>query len=623
MRIVHVVRQFHPGVGGIESVVLELASAQRAEGHDVRVVTLDRLFNAPQGRKLPGRDSVAGIEVVRIPFFGSSRYPIAPSVLGHLGGADVVHVHAIDFFCDFLAWTRPLHRKRLVISTHGGFFHTQFAARLKRFYFNTVTRLSLAWCDAVAAVSAADRELFGRIRKRGIVCIENGVNVSRYADASSAVPARTILTLGRLANNKRLDRLICFLAALRRRDPQWKLVIVGRRWDVEETALKTLAEAQHVGDAVEIVGGSNEHTIRRLMGRSSVIASASEYEGFGLAAVEGLSAGLFPLLSDIPPFRRLVTGAGVGMLVDFSDAETAAERFAAKWREVEADYSRYRARSVQAASAYDWRQVSAAYAELYEQVCGAKRRTIKTRTILGVPICVGTRSQTVELLDGRFERGESAVVAFANAHLLNIASRAEQFRRILQKVIVVNDGIGVDIASLFLFGSTFPNNLNGTDFTPHYLANTRHRYRIFLLGSRPGVAEKAARYLSRHCPRHRIVGCHHGYFSEEGSAGIVNMVKSSGADVILVAMGNPLQERWLADNLAATGCRLGFAVGALFDFVTGHSRRAPRWVQAARLEWAHRLLHEPRRLWRRYLLGNPLFLLRVFGQWLSGAQRHA
>ena len=236
MQIVHVVRQFHPAVGGIESVVLELAAAQIAAGHSVRIVTLDRLFNAADARKLPARERIVGAQVVRIPFFGSSRYPIAPAVLRHLGDADIVHVHAIDFFFDFLAWTKPLHRKRLVVSTHGGFFHTHYAARLKRLYFATVTRLSLTWYDGVAAVSVADRELFGRLRRRGVVCIENGANVAKYANAGAPAPVKTIAWIGRFAANKRLDRLIAFVAALRRLDGEWTLKIAGRPWDLAASA---------------------------------------------------------------------------------------------------------------------------------------------------------------------------------------------------------------------------------------------------------------------------------------------------------------------------------------------------------------------------------------------------
>jgi alpha-1,3-mannosyltransferase len=245
---------------------------------------------------------------------------------------------------------------------------------------------------------------------------------------------------------------------------------------------------------------------------------------------------------------------------------------------------------------------------------------VETRIILGVPVVVATSSQSVKMLDACFEQGGPAIVAFANVNALNIAYRNRQFRSVLRSSIVINDGIGVDIASRLLFGSAFPQNLNGTDFIPQYLQNTRHRFRIFLFGGVPGVAERAGDYFSKSCPQHVIVGCRHGYLSKDRTAEIVNLIKSARADVILVATGNPGQELWLADNLTATGCRLGFAVGALFDFLAGQSQRAPAWMRSARLEWIHRLLREPRRLWRRYLVGNPVFLLRVLSQWFSAGR---
>jgi alpha-1,3-mannosyltransferase len=612
MKIVHVVRQFYPAVGGLEGVALELASAQVVAGHRVRVVTLNRLFET--NHVLPEHDVVRGAEVVRISYFGSRRFPIAPAVIKFIRDADIVHVHAIDFFFDYLAWTKPLHRKRLVVSTHGGFFHTSYAARLKRLYFSTITRFSLARYDGVAAVSAADRDLFSRIRKHGVVWIENGVSVAKYFNSSSARPAKGILALGRLSSNKRLDRLISFVAALRRRDSQWKLTIAGRQWDVGVDELTALADTVHIRDAVEIVVGPEEDKIRQLMGHCSVIASASEYEGFGIAAVEGMSAGLFPLLSDIPTFRDLVTHTGVGMLLDFGDPEVAVDIFMLKWQEIESDYHCYRTTAVDAASSYDWPRVAQAYEAMYDNICGATKRTI-----LGVPIFVSSASQVIGLLDDRFERHTSTVVAFANAHALNVAAQDESFRSILCKSIVLNDGIGVDFASVVLFGVAFPQNLNGTDFVPYYLENTRRRYRIFLLGSRPGVSQRAGVCLSSRFPQHQIVGSHHGYFTRDETAKINATIKALKPDIILVGMGNPQQELWLANNLEATGASMGFAVGALFDFVAGEARRAPAWMRSMRVEWLYRLHQEPMRLARRYLIGNPLFILRILGQRLSGA----
>ena len=108
-------------------------------------------------------------------------------------------------------------------------------------------------------------------------------------------------------------------------------------------------------------------------------------------------------------------------------------------------------------------------------------------------------------------------------------------------------------------------------------------------------------------------------FANDQAEEVNAMIKASRADVILVGMGNPKQEIWLAANLEATGARLGFAVGALFVFVTGEARRAPAWMRSLRIEWVHRLAQEPWRLSRRYFLGIPLFFVRILGQRFSSS----
>jgi alpha-1,3-mannosyltransferase len=623
MHIVHVVRQFHPAVGGFESVVYELAAAQVANGHSVRVVTLDRLFKdgvpgklaGKTGAKLAGREVVAGIEIVRIPFVGSTRYPIAVSVLKQIRGADIVHVHAIDFFFDFLAWTKPWHGRRLVVSTHGGFFHTSFAARLKRLYFALVTRASMAWYDGVAAVSLADQTRFSRIRHRGLVCIENGVNTAKFADAASPRPVKSMLWIGRFSHNKRLDRLIVFLAALLRIDPEWRLTIAGQPWDLDLQQLKNLAGCAVVLHALEVLESPEDAEIRRCIGACSVIVSCSDYEGFGIAAVEGLSAGLFPLLSDIEPFRRLVASGGVGITADFDQPQRAAAVFLQQWHEIARDYALVRQQAMAVASRHDWESVSRLYQALYDDVLGAR-----CRTILDVPVFVGTEAEAVARIDAHHDAPGQTIVAFANANTLNVAAADPRFRSVLKRCLVVNDGVGIDTASRILFGSRFPQNLNGTDFTPNYFKLTRHSYRIFFLGGSSGVAERAAGRLVALCGRHQIAGCQNGYSRAGDDPMIAARIRASGADVVLVAMGNPAQELWLDENLSASGCRLGFGVGALFDFLSGDVARAPMWLRSARLEWVYRLVREPKRLWRRYVVGNPIFIMRVLGQWWSGAR---
>ena len=615
MLITHVVRQFHPAAGGLETVVLELASMQVRAGHLVRVVTLDRIFNLPIETRLSARDSIHGIEVVRIPWFGSTRYPIAPSVIKHLDNADIVHVHGIDFFFDYLAWTKLFHRKQLVASTHGGFFHTGYMAELKRLYFLTITRLSSTFYAAIIAVSPSDKKLFASIRHKGMICIENGVAVQKYADAASKFPRKTILSHGRLSTNKRLDRIIQLVAMLRETNGNWTLKIAGRPWDVSAEELAQICDDAGLRDAVEVVLSPSDEALRTMMAQCSLAMSASDYEGFGLSAIEAMSAGLLPILSAIPPYRHLVASTGAGVIVNFDEPKAAVNIVLGAWQRFSADYQRSRQTTMEAAKRFDWQNSADAYTKMYHQALGHGHRTI-----LCISVRVSTLIQAFNFLDQAFDRGEVLFVAFANAHSLNVAATDRRFRSALEAAVVFNDGVGLDIASRLLFGSPFPENLNGTDFLPRYLVKTAHRYRIFLLGSRPEIVRRAAAEFARLYPRHDIVGYHDGYFKLGENASIVRSIRRSAADIVLVAMGNPKQEIWLADNLTDTGCRLGFGVGALFDFISGEVPRASLWTQRNGLEWLHRLYYEPGRLWKRYVYGNLCFLLRVTVQWLHGAR---
>jgi alpha-1,3-mannosyltransferase len=233
------------------------------------------------------------------------------------------------------------------------------------------------------------------------------------------------------------------------------------------------------------------------------------------------------------------------------------------------------------------------------------------RQFLGVDVAVCSRVAAVHYLDEAITNGGLLKVAFANAHTLNVAHQNARFRAALQDFYVLNDGLGLDIASRIKFGEPFPENLNGTDFTPYYLAQSRHSLRIFLLGATPAIVTTAAAAFRRNYRRHTVTGFHHGYISEADGPRVCAEIADARADVVLVAMGNPLQELWIEQHAAATGAKLFFGVGALFDFVANKVPRAPSWVRSLHCEWVYRLVQEPRRLARRYLLGNPQFLLSI------------
>lgn len=239
-------------------------------------------------------------------------------------------------------------------------------------------------------------------------------------------------------------------------------------------------------------------------------------------------------------------------------------------------------------------------------------RATDARSILGVTIRDLGRDQAISAIDGALSRGERANVCFANAQALNVACDNAHFRAALRGFLVLNDGLGTDIASRIKFGKPFTENLNGTDFVPEYLGRTEHSLRIYLVGTTDAVAARAAQALRRAYPRHTIVGYRNGFFlGPQDVEQTCCDIRAARADCVLVGMGNPLQELWIDEHGEKTGARLFFAVGALLDFQAGSVRRAPAWVRKLRCEWTYRLLQEPMRLAHRYLIGNFVFIGRI------------
>lgn len=368
MRIAHVVRQYHPSIGGMEEVVHSIARHQLQSGHEPAVITLDRLFR-DRGHPLPPQEEVDGIPVRRLPFAGSCRYPLCPKVLGLLDAADLIHVHGVDFFFDYLAATRWLHRRPLVASTHGGFFHTRFAAGLKQVFFQTVTRSSVYAYDRIIATSDNDGRIFGSIVKNGrLKVIENGVNVTKFRDRAAAEPTRTLIYFGRWSENKGIPTAIALLARLLRREPGWRLIIAGREYDYDVPQLWRRIAAQGLVGSVELVPHPTDAELATLIGQASYFICLSRHEGFGLAAIEAMSAGLIPVLSDIPPFRHLVERSGLGVLVhDGREDEAAAWLVEAHrcWRNT---LPARRARAMAFTEPYDWRHVAVRYQRVYDEL---------------------------------------------------------------------------------------------------------------------------------------------------------------------------------------------------------------------------------------------------------------
>lgn len=245
-------------------------------------------------------------------------------------------------------------------------------------------------------------------------------------------------------------------------------------------------------------------------------------------------------------------------------------------------------------------------------VVAPSSETLTERDILGVKVAVLDRAHAIGLIEARLRAGVFTRLAFLNAHCSNVAWRNENYRAALSNFLVLADGVGVDIASRALHGEEFPDNLNGTDFIPDLLTSIRQPLRVGLIGSTRRNVEGAAEAFRRLAPHHDFVVVSDGFFAKADTPAMLKRVAGLNLDVLLVAMGVPLQEVFIAGQVNEGHVRVAAGVGALFDFMSGAAPRAPEWVRAWRLEWLYRLAHEPVRLFRRYVIGNPVFIARVY-----------
>ncbi|EJK80182.1 WecB/TagA/CpsF family glycosyltransferase [Agrobacterium rhizogenes] len=244
------------------------------------------------------------------------------------------------------------------------------------------------------------------------------------------------------------------------------------------------------------------------------------------------------------------------------------------------------------------------------------------RMIFDLPVCDLGWEDTLAFINelASHPTGQT-VISFVNAHNMLMMLRDDDYRDVLAQNLVLPDGVGLDIASRIAHGDPFPANLNGTDFVPALLTFMDRPKRIGLVGGRRHVIEKAAENFRKHAPWHEFIVIADGFFGEAGNDLVTAEISRRQIDVLIVGMGTPLQEKWVAEHIKPQHARLVMTVGALFDFVSGTVPRAPALVRATRFEWAYRLAQEPGRLWRRYMLGVPLFLYQVVRHQFGRKQR--
>ncbi len=234
--------------------------------------------------------------------------------------------------------------------------------------------------------------------------------------------------------------------------------------------------------------------------------------------------------------------------------------------------------------------------------------------LFGLELTDTTIDQAATWIIARAQQAISTQISFLNADCVNIMHRDPAYREALEcSDRIFADGIGVRLAAR-LAGHRLRDNVNGTDLFPVLCQHAAGAgVSIYLFGARPGRAKAAGENMRRANSHLSIAGSHHGYInSPEDETRLIEDINASGASILLVALGAPNQERWIARNRHKLRPAVVLGVGGLFDYYSGSVPRAPKAIRRIGMEWAWRLAMEPRRLARRYILGNVEFLARVY-----------
>ncbi|MDQ6745179.1 MAG: WecB/TagA/CpsF family glycosyltransferase [Actinomycetota bacterium] len=247
-------------------------------------------------------------------------------------------------------------------------------------------------------------------------------------------------------------------------------------------------------------------------------------------------------------------------------------------------------------------------------------------SIFEIPIDLAQPAELLRTISGWASQRRTRRVMYVNAHVVNQSRTTPGLAEALRQAdLVYCDGYGVRLAARAL-GLPVPHRMTGADWIWGLAALCELSHQpVYLLGSEPPIAQEAAARLRASYPKLEVVGAHHGYFglNSPQNERVIEHINSHAPSLVLVGMGTPKQELWVdryADQLDGA---VVWTVGALFDYVSGHIPRAPRWLADNGLEWIFRLAIEPTRMWRRYLIGNPIFLSRVVSEARRDASEHA
>ncbi|MDO8428055.1 MAG: glycosyltransferase family 4 protein [Candidatus Diapherotrites archaeon] len=345
MKIAQITNHFWPCIGGIEQVV-ETLSKELIKKHEVTIICLNKC--AKQNACISIKENYQGLAIRRLTFINLKNYFPAFGILSEIKPYDLLHIHGLSFFSDFLLFTRFIHKKPIILNTHGGIFHTNPKKWHKRIYFFGLQKFLLKKASLIIADSENDFKIFSQIVPESkIKIIPNPVDIEKFQTRKQEKQPNTFLFVGRFSKNKRIDLLIQTFAEMQKQIKNAQLWIVGKDFDGIKTSLVQQIRKFNLGTSVQILENINDSQLVEIYTKAEFFMSASEYEGFGVSVIEGMAAGCIPILNKISAFEDILENGKNGLLVDFTQknssqviAEFTKQNHAQfKVKERSADYS--------------------------------------------------------------------------------------------------------------------------------------------------------------------------------------------------------------------------------------------------------------------------------------------
>ena len=578
---------FDNGKSGISVYIREVVKALESAGHELTLIVED-----------DGAKEFARFELIKI----KKRRALFSMLYSLFILPWRIRWQKYDF-CIMLAANRRVFCRYPIFTTAVVHDLSQYHVPVKydkfrMFYIKHVLPYYVRKAQSIVAISNSTKNdliKYWHIPEEKITVVYNGFTPPERVEKPKL---KQILYISRIEHpgKNHLNLLKAFELLPENLRKEYTLVMPGAAWNGAETVFE-YAEKSPCKEQFKFTGFVDFAKLPELYSQSAMYIFPSNFEGFGLSLLEAMHAGLPCACSNNSSLGEL--GSGAAELFDPASPQkiaSAMEKILTNEVYQKELIQKGREKSAQ----FSWQNTAQGLVDTFER---------KQAVIFGVSFFRGTMANALTQLDKLVQSKQHHHAAFINAHCLNIAYKNKEYKQVLNSCSAVfADGIGAKIGAKML-GYEVEENVNGTDMFP-LLA--QKPYRIYLLGGAPGVAAKALENARALNGKAEFTGCADGFFCEKSEKAVFAEIKALQPDIVLVAMGVPKQEMWINEHLSdLPGC-VTIGVGGLLDFVSERIPRAPIWMRKCNIEWCYRLYNEPIRLFKRYIIGNPLFILRVY-----------